>query len=97
MLDKTGTLTEGAIEFQRIHELAADGDPIHEALGALARRHPSQRHDGGDRRLVSGAGGMGARRERPVLVGAEVERGAFGDHGTWVIGAPEMVWDGAER
>src|SRR5205807_10025762 len=35
LLDKTGTLTEGVIAFQRI-EVLADGDPVPEALGALA-------------------------------------------------------------
>src|SRR4029077_18276424 len=35
LLDKTGTLTEGAIVFDSVQELA-DDDPVAEALGALA-------------------------------------------------------------
>ena len=34
LLDKTGTLTEGVIAFQRIDVLGSD-HPVHEALGAL--------------------------------------------------------------
>ncbi len=76
-LDKTGTLTEGIVEFERIELLDAQTDEpvVHAALGALNHDEGRQRDPGGDRGRVPGSGRVGAGRAGAVLVGSEVERG----------------------
>jgi cation-transporting ATPase E len=90
-LDKTGTLTEGIIEFDAIEDLRADA-PISDALSALA--------DDENRNATTAALAErfptppGWRRTRVVAFSsARKWSGAtFDGHGTWVLGAPEMVW-----
>ena len=74
LLDKTGTLTEGTIQYDEFEPLADDA-PIADALGALAadeNRNGTMRRA---RRGVRRASGMDARGRGPVLVGAQVECG----------------------
>jgi cation-transporting P-type ATPase E len=93
-LDKTGTLTEGIVEFERIELLAppSDADVVAAALGALS-------HDeGGNATQEAIAGAFAApsdwNREGFVPFSSARKWSAAGyrDHGTWVLGAPEMVW-----
>ncbi len=93
-LDKTGTLTEGIVEFERIELLAppSDADVVAAALGALS-------HDeGGNATQEAIAGAFAApsdwSREGFVPFSSARKWSAAGyrDHGTWVLGAPEMVW-----
>ncbi len=91
LLDKTGTLTEGVIAFDRIHEFAPD-DPVSEALGALA--------DDANRNATLNAiceafpapDGWERTGSTPFSSGRKWSAVTFGDRGTWVLGAPEMVW-----
>jgi cation-transporting ATPase E len=91
LLDKTGTLTEGLITFDALEQLAPD-DPVADALGALA--------DDDNRNAT-----MNALCEAfpapvdwmrtaatPFSSARKWSAVTFGDYGTWVIGAPEMVW-----
>ncbi len=91
LLDKTGTLTEGAIRFRKKFDLAAE-DPVSEALGALA--------DDDNRNATMNAlcdafpapEGWTRTAATPFSSGRKWSAKTFGDRGTWVLGAPEMVW-----
>jgi cation-transporting ATPase E len=93
LLDKTGTLTEGVIAFQRIDVLAA-GDPVHEALGALA----SDPNRNATMSALGAAFPDPSTWERTAVTPFSSARkwsaATFGEQGTWVLGAPEMVWTG---
>jgi len=90
-LDKTGTLTEGTIVFAGVERLAAAGDELDQAFGALAASEDAN------------ATMMALRDQFPTPPGWERTASvafsssrkwsatAFAGHGTWVIGAPEMV------
>lgn len=93
LLDKTGTLTQGVIKFHEVHELTPD-DPLSEALGALA--------DDDNRNATMSAlceafpapAGWERTAATPFSSSRKWSAVTFGDRGTWVIGAPEMVWVG---
>ena len=91
LLDKTGTLTQGVIRFHEVHELDPDA-PVSEALGALA--------DDDNRNATMNAlceafpapDGWVRTGATPFSSGRKWSAASFRDHGTWVLGAPEMVW-----
>jgi cation-transporting ATPase E len=91
LLDKTGTITEGAITFQRVHEYQPD-DPIPDALGALA----ADENRNATMSAISAAfpvpTAWGRTAAVPFSSARKWSAASFGDHGTWVLGAPEMVW-----
>lgn len=89
-LDKTGTLTDGAVQFDRVDILSGSTADVHEALGllcaaddanataaALAAAFPSSSWEASTRVPFSSL-----RKWSGVTVGG---------HGSWVLGAPEMV------
>ena len=96
-LDKTGTLTEGSIEFDRLEPLggsgataAASDQPVEKVLGALA--------DDENRNATLDAIGdafpsPGWSRTGAIAFSSARKWSAasFDGHGTWVLGAPEMV------
>ncbi len=96
-LDKTGTLTEGDVAFGSTELLPAgdrrgDGDDaeVRAALGALA--------DDENRNATLGAiaGSVPAHRMAahaviPFSSARKWSAATFADHGSWVIGAPEMI------
>lgn len=92
-LDKTGTLTEGIVEFDRIDILdGADADEVAAALGAL-------NHDEGGNATQDAIAGAfpapsGWNRDGivPFSSARKWSAASYGDHGTWILGAPEMVW-----
>ena len=92
-LDKTGTLTEGIVEFDRIELLAVpDAELVAAALGAL-------NHDEGGnatQEAIAGAFPAPANWVRDGFVPFSSTRkwsaASYTDHGSWVLGAPEMVW-----
>jgi len=93
LLDKTGTITEGVISFQRIHELAPD-HPIPEALGALAdETHPNATMTAIGEAFPAPQGWQRVDSV-PFSSARKWSAAAFDHRGTWVIGAPEMVWVG---
>ena len=94
-LDKTGTLTDGTIAFDRLVRLD-DAAPAAAALGALA--------DEENRNATLGAIGQafpppGWARQAVVPFSSARKWSAarFEAHGTWVLGAPEMVLPAAEQ
>ncbi|MGZ4691284.1 MAG: HAD-IC family P-type ATPase [Acidimicrobiia bacterium] len=98
-LDKTGTLTEGIVEFDRIELLDPQGDVARasQALGAL-------NHDEGGnatQEAIAGAFPAPSGWDRDGFVPFSSARkwsaASYTGHGAWVLGAPEMVWlDGAD-
>ncbi|MCU4183398.1 HAD-IC family P-type ATPase [Acidiferrimicrobium sp. IK] len=111
-IDKTGTLTEGALEWGGLD--AADPDPCHAAGGD--RYGPDPAGGGGDlagecRRALGALGALPGANATLTAIGAGVgpapgwqpagdvpfssarkwSAAAFAGHGTWVLGAPEMV------
>jgi len=91
LLDKTGTLTEGAIRFQAVQELAPD-DPVSEALGALAADDNRNATMNALCEAFPAPDGWERTAATPFSSGRKWSAATFGDYGTWVIGAPEMVW-----
>jgi cation-transporting ATPase E len=91
-LDKTGTLTEGDVVFDRLEPLdgasPADADA---ALGALAddpNRNATLAAVGAAR---SAPDGWHRTAATPFSSARKWSAASFGPHGTWVLGAPEMV------
>ncbi len=94
-LDKTGTLTEGDVAFGSTELVPTDGKrsddaEVRAALGALA--------DDENRNATLGAIGAacpspGWRRSAviPFSSARKWSAATFVDHGSWVIGAPEMI------
>ncbi len=95
--DKTGTLTDGAIAFDHLVRLD-DQAPAESALGALA--------DDKDRNATLAAIGRAipppppgwARLAAvPFSSARKWSAASFAGHGTWVLGAPEMVLPSWQR
>ncbi len=89
-LDKTGTLTDGSITFDRIVRLD-DGVPAEAALGALAL-------DGDQNATLAAIGrafppppGWGRQSAVPFSSARKWSAASFAGHGAWVLGAPELV------
>jgi cation-transporting ATPase E len=96
LLDKTGTLTEGAIRFQQVHELAP-GDPVSDALGALAADDNRNATMNAVCEAFPAPDAWNRTASTPFSSGRKWSAATFGDRGTWVIGAPEMVWAGRDE
>ncbi|MDQ1521256.1 MAG: cation-transporting P-type ATPase [Actinomycetota bacterium] len=90
-LDKTGTLTQGTIKYDRI-EIIDPAYPAHDALGALA----ADEHGNATTSALAEAfqAPEGWHREGAVAFSSARKWSAatFDGRGTWVLGAPEMVW-----
>ena len=87
--DKTGTLTDGSIAFDRI-EPVDDTAPIEEALAARQMtRTPMRRWPPSCR--PSRHTGWVRTGSVPFSSAWKWSAASFADHGTWVLGAPEMV------
>ena len=89
-VDKTGTITQGTIRVDHVEPLMA-GAPIAEALGALAAADP---HPNASLQAIGAAyppppWDMTARV--PFSSARKWAAAAFDAHGTWVLGAPEVV------
>jgi cation-transporting P-type ATPase E len=91
-LDKTGTLTEGSIVFDRVQPLGSHGtDEASAALGALAA---DDNRNGTLDAIAAAFADPGWTRTGaiPFSSARKWSAAAFGGQGSWVIGAPEMVW-----
>ncbi len=94
-LDKTGTLTEGSIVFDRIQPLGAHAeDEAAVALGALA---VDDNRNGTLDAIAAAFADPGWERTGtvPFSSARKWSAAAFDGHGSWFIGAPEMVWTDA--
>jgi cation-transporting ATPase E len=90
-LDKTGTLTEGIITYDRVEVLDQEA-AVGEALGAIAS--DEQRNATASALAEAFPSPPGWARVDGVAFSSARKWSAatFDGHGTWVIGAPEMVW-----
>jgi cation-transporting P-type ATPase E len=93
LLDKTGTLTEGVVTFDRI-EVLADDEEVSAALGALAADENANATMVALSAAFDAPNGWTRTSAVPFSSARKWSAAGFGDHGTWVIGAPEMVWVG---
>ena len=96
-LDKTGTLTEGALalaELERLTEDDADAE-VDDALAALARadEHPNPSlHAIGD--AYAHDPGWSATEAVPFSSARKWSAAVFADQGAWVLGAPDVLLSG---
>ncbi len=88
--DKTGTLTDGSIAFDRIERLD-DFAPIESALGALADDENRNATLAAVAKSFPSDDGWIRTASVPFSSARKWSAASFSDHGTWVIGAPEMV------
>ncbi len=95
-IDKTGTLTEGRLEVERIEGLTSKDEEAVNALGALAAGDPNPN---------STLRAIAARCPPPTwTLAASVpfssvrkwSAASFDQEGTWVLGAPELLVDGSD-
>jgi cation-transporting P-type ATPase E len=89
-LDKTGTLTDGTIKFDRLIRLD-DRLPAEAALGALAGDQDPNATLAAIAQAFPPPDGWARQREVPFSSARKWSAASFGKHGTWVLGAPEMV------
>src|ERR1700674_2444431 len=90
-LDKTGTLTDGNVVFDRFESLDGAAADIPGALGALAddpNRNATLAAIGA---ACPAANGWTRTASVPFSSARKWSAATFGPHGTWVLGAPEMV------
>ena len=89
--DKTGTLTDGSIAFDRLLPLDSE-TPVEAALGALAdEENRNETLDAIARRFPPPSGWV--RQEVVAFSSARKWSAAsFAGHGTWILGAPEIVF-----
>jgi cation-transporting ATPase E len=97
-LDKTGTLTEAAMDLTELRVLTGDDAGARRALAALvgseARPNPT---------LQAIAASVGAAPDWPVTATVPFSSArkwsgaAFGEHGAWVLGAPDVLLGTADR
>jgi cation-transporting ATPase E len=89
--DKTGTLTDGNIVFDRLERLG-DAAPVETALGALADDENRNATLAAIAQAFPAPQGWVRSESVPFSSARKWSAAAFGgDHGTWVLGAPEMV------
>ncbi len=90
-LDKTGTLTEGTPQFGRIEPLNGGGD-LDEVLGAFAAASPSENST---MIAISTAfptsPGWKVEATVPFSSARKWSAASFEGHGSWVLGAPEVL------
>jgi len=88
--DKTGTLTDGTIVFDRI-ELFGDGLPVEAALGALAQDENANATLEAIGQAFTPVEGWTRDDSVPFSSSRKWSAASFTSHGTWVLGAPELV------
>jgi cation-transporting ATPase E len=95
-LDKTGTLTDGSIGFDRLVRL--DGQaPVDAALGALADEENRNATLDAIGQAFPPPGGWERTGSVPFSSARKWSAASFPERGTWVLGAPEMVLSAGQR
>jgi len=89
-LDKTGTLTDGTIAFDRLIRLD-DQAPAEAALGALAGDQARNATLDAIGQAFPPPQGWARQDFVPFSSARKWSAASFAGHGTWVLGAPEMV------
>jgi cation-transporting ATPase E len=95
--DKTGTLTEGKLTVHEVQYLTETQDLV-PALGALAASDPTP--NGTVRAIataLAGPVGWRAQAQMPFSSDRKWSGTTFTSQGTWVLGAPEVVFPGDTR
>jgi cation-transporting P-type ATPase E len=94
--DKTGTLTESGMRVSDVEELTAPREKVADVLAALAAADP---HPNASMRAIAETyarvPGWIATATAPFKSATKWSGVSFGDHGNWVIGAPDVLLDPA--
>ncbi len=90
-LDKTGTLTEGRIVFSGVEDLGSGVPGTTEALAAMAACDEANATMAALRDPFPETAGWSATANVVFSSARKWSAMSFAGHGTWVIGAPEMV------
>jgi cation-transporting P-type ATPase E len=95
-LDKTGTLTDGQIRFSSLERLTGWNDDAPRALGAMA----ADANPNATLRAIAAAfpdgGGLQRIDSVPFSSARKWSGSTFEGHGTWIMGAPEVVLAGSD-
>ena len=94
--DKTGTLTENGMRVSGIEELAAQREPAADVLASLAAADP--RPNASMQAIAETYDhppGWIATATAPFKSATKWSGVSYGDHGNWVIGAPDVLLDPA--
>jgi cation-transporting P-type ATPase E len=94
-LDKTGTLTDGTITFDNLVRLD-DQAPAEAALGALADDQARNATLAAIGQAFPPPRGWARQDAVPFSSARKWSAASFAGHGTWVLGAPEMVLPGGQ-
>jgi cation-transporting ATPase E len=89
--DKTGTLTDGTIAFDRIEKFDEEA-PVEVALGALANDENRNATLAAIAAAFPSSDGWVRTASIPFSSARKWSAASFDDRGTWVLGAPEMVF-----
>src|SRR6266702_867220 len=89
-IDKTGTLTDGSIAFDSLIPLGGQA-PVAEALGALGADEASNATLRAIGQAFPQPDGWERTASVPFSSARKWSAASFAAHGTWVLGAPEMV------
>src|SRR5215467_984316 len=93
--DKTGTLTDGTIAFDRLIRLD-DSAPAEAALGALADDQARNATLAAIGQAFPPPRGWARQDAVPFSSARKWSAASFEGHGTWVLGAPELVLAGSQ-
>src|SRR5580692_10400374 len=95
-LDKTGTLTDGTIAFDSL--ISLDGQaPAEAALGALANDENRNATLAAIGQAYPPPDGWARQAAVPFSAARKWSAASFAGHGTWVLGAPEMMLPASQR
>src|SRR5712692_3529461 len=95
-LDKTGTLTDGSIAFDSLIRLD-DQAPAEAALGALADDENRNATLAAVGQAFPPPDGWPRQAAVPFSSARKWSAASFAGHGTWVLGAPELVLPGGQQ
>ena len=93
LLDKTGTITEGVMRFDTLEPIDRE-DLVSDALSALAADDTRNQTMQALCEAFPTPPGWTRTASTPFSSSRKWSAATFGEHGTWVFGAPEMVWVG---
>ena len=93
-LDKTGTLTEGIVEFERIEILDpnVDADEVAASLAAMSSAEGGNATQDAIAGAFPAPSGWSRDGRVPFSSARKWSAASYEGHGAWVLGAPEMVW-----
>jgi cation-transporting ATPase E len=94
--DKTGTLTDGTVAFDTLIRLD-DHAPAEAALGALADEKDPNATLAAIGQAFPPPDGWARQAAVPFSSARKWSAASFAGHGTWILGAPELVLPGSER